>query len=162
MKVRRRWTAALAACAAACAAAAVLALLPLPPAAVAAPNAFEQRKIEAQALDAFRRMLSLWREEVYFELYDQGMDASKGRIKREDFAQRMVQLEWLPQGEPNPRFLTAEFRFRTMAYVKARVLYQNKFNPSQQFTKDQSFLLLQEGGTWRLDLVDLIRAPYGS
>jgi len=143
-------------------AAVTLAAVPPPPAGEAAPNRFEQQKIEAQALDAFKRILGLWREEVYFELYDQGMEASKARITRENFAQRMVQLEWLPQGEPNPRYLSADYRFRTMAYVKVRMLYRNKFNPSQQFNKDQTFLLLQENGTWRIDLVDLIRSPYGS
>jgi hypothetical protein len=141
---------------------AALSAAPRPPAAAAAPNAFEQRKIEAQALEAFRRMLTLWREEVYFELYDQGMEASKARISRENFAQRMVQLEWLPQGDPNPRYLSANYRFRTLTYVKVRVLYRNKFNPSQQFSKDQTFLLTQEQGAWRIDLVDLIRSPYGS
>jgi hypothetical protein len=143
-------------------AAAALAATPPPPVGQAAPNYFEQRKIEVQALDAFRRMLALWREEVYFELYDHGMEASKARITRENFAQRMVQLEWVPQGEPNPRYLTADYRFRSMAYVKVRVLYRNKFNPSQQFNKEQTFLLLQENGAWRIDLVDLIRSPYGS
>lgn len=132
------------------------------PPAPAAPNHFEQRKIEAQALEAFRRILTLWREEVYFELYDQGMEASKARISREDFAQRMVQLEWLPQGEPSPRYFSAEYRFRTMAYVKVRMLYRNKFDPTQQFNKDQTFLLMQENGTWRVDLIDLIRSPYGA
>jgi hypothetical protein len=142
--------------------AAALTVAPAPRETAAAPNAFEQRKIEAQALEAFKRMLGLWREEVYFELYDQGMEASKARITRENFAQRMVQLEWLPQGDPNPRYLTADYRFRTLTYVKVRVLYRNKFNPSQQFAKDQTFLLLQENGAWKIDLVDLIRSPYGT
>lgn len=138
-----------------------LTVAPPPPAGHAEPNYFEQRKIEAQALEAFRHILGLWREEVYFELYDQGMEASRARIKREDFAQRMVQLEWLPQGDPNPRYLTADYRFRTMTYIKVRLLYRNKFNPSQQFSKDQTFLLLQENGAWKIDLIDLIRSPYG-
>jgi hypothetical protein len=158
MTPSRRLTVALAAFTAM----AALAFVPPPPAGQAAPNHFEQRKIEAQALEAFRRMLTLWREEVYFELYDQGMEASKARITRENFAQRMVQLEWLPQGDPNPRYVSADYRFRTMAYVKVRVLYRNKFNPGQQFNKDQTFLLLQENGAWKVDLVDLIRSPYGS
>ena len=142
--------------------AATLTVLPAPATTVAAPNIYEQRKIEAQAVEAFKRMLGLWREEVYFELYDQGMEASKARITRENFAQRMVQLEWLPQGDPNPRYLTADYRFRTLTYVKVRVLYRNKFNPSQQFAKDQTFLLLKEGDGWKIDLVDLIRSPYGT
>ncbi len=129
-------------------------------AAVADPGVQEQRKIEAQALEAFRRIMTLWREEVYFELYDQGTVASKARITREEFAQRMVQLEWLPGGEINPRFLKPEYRFRTMVYVQARIPYRNKFNVGDPFAKDQTVQLIQEAGQWHIDLIQLIRSPY--
>lgn len=126
----------------------------------AAPNVFEQRNIEAQALQAFRAVVSLWREELYFELYDYGMESTKARISREEFAQRMVELSWVPVGEPNPKFLRAEYQFRTMIYVKARINYRHKFNPGQGFYKDHTFLMLLENGTWRVDLVQLVRAPF--
>ena len=124
------------------------------------PNFFEQRKIEAQALEGFRRVITLWQEEVYFELYDFGMAATKARISREDFAQRMVELSWVPQGELNPKFLKSRFRFRTMVYVSARVQYRHKFNPDRTFFKDHTFLLLEEKGSWRVDLIQLVRAPF--
>ena len=129
-------------------------------AAVADPGPQEQRKIESQAVEAFRRIMGLWREEVYFELYDQGTAASKGRISREEFAQRMVQLDWLPSGEINPRFLKPEYRFRTMVYIQARIPYKNKFNSGDPFSKDQTIQLLLEDGQWRIDLIQLIRSPY--
>jgi hypothetical protein len=143
---------------------ALAALLATAPAGVvrAGPHPAEQRKIEAQALESFRRVLALWREEVYFELYDHGTEASKARISREDFAQRMVQLEWLPFGEPNPRLFTADFRFRTMVYIKTQIAYRNKFDASQQFTRDQNFLLQLEQGEWRVDLIDILRSPYAT
>jgi hypothetical protein len=135
-------------------------LLLAAPAARAEPNAFEQRKIEAQALDAYRRMTNLWREEVYFELYDFGMEASKARIAREAFAQRMVQLEWLPAGELNPKYLKVDYRFRTLVYVHVRIRYRHKFDPTKEFEKDQTVLMMLENGNWRVDLIDLIRSPY--
>ncbi len=126
----------------------------------AEPNFFEQRKIEAQALEAFKRVISLWQEEVYFELYDVGMAASKARISREQFAQRMVELTWLPEGELNPTHLKATFRFRTAVYITARIPYKDKFNPDKIFTSEQTLLLLQEDGQWKVDLIALIRAPF--
>jgi hypothetical protein len=126
----------------------------------AEPNYYEQRKIEAQALEAFSRVIELWEEEAYFELYDHGMAASKARISREDFAQRMVQLSWKPEGALNPTHTKAEFRFRTVVYVTARIPYRGKFNPDDRFSKDQTLLLLQEDGQWKVDLIALIRAPY--
>lgn len=142
--------------------AALLGALLLVPAgsARAEPGLQEQHKIEAQAVEAFRRIMTLWREEVYFELYDQGTAASKARISREEFAQRMVQLEWLPEGELNPRFLKAEYRFRTMLYIQAHITYRNKFNVGEPFAKDQTVLLLQEDGQWHIDLIQLVRSPY--
>jgi len=129
-------------------------------AAAADPGPQEQHKIESQAVEAFRRIMTLWREEVYFELYDQGTAASRARITREDFAQRMVQLDWLPSGEINPRFLKPEYRFRTMVYMQARIPYKNKFNAGDPFAKDQTVQLLLEDGQWRIDLIQLIRSPY--
>ncbi len=134
---------------------------PLPPdTARAEPNAFEQQQIEAEALEVFRRVITLWREEIYFELYDFGMAASRARLKREDFAQRMVELSWVPVGELNPKHLVADFRYRTAVYIKVRIPYRHKFNPERRFSKEQTLLMLHEEGEWRVDLVQLIRSPF--
>ena len=128
--------------------------------ALAAPTRFEKREVEAQALEAFRQILRLWKEELYFELYESGMESTKKQISLEEFAQRMVELAWVPQGELNPKFLKSKFQFRTMVYVSARVEFRHKFNPDKTFFKDHTFLLLEENGTWRIDLVQLVRAPF--
>lgn len=146
----------------ACVAAQLALLLPWPgPQAVwGEPTRFEKQEVEAQALEAFRNIMGLWQEELYFELYDHGMEATKSRINLENFAQRMVELSWVPQGELNPKFLKSSFRFRTMVYVSARVQYRHKFNPDRTFFKDHTFLLLEEKGSWRVDLIQLVRAPF--
>ena len=128
--------------------------------ALAEPNRFEKLKLEAGALAAFEQVISLWREELYFELYDLGIASSKTRISQEQFAQRMVELSYVPKGTLNPKHLSAKFRFRTMIYVKARIDYRHKFNPEITFPKNHTFLLLEEEGAWRIDLIQLIRAPY--
>lgn len=132
----------------------------LTPQTKAEPNFFEKARIEAQAIAAFQRMVTLWQEEVYFELYGEGTEASKERLDLETFAQRMVELAWVPNGELNPKHLKADYRFRTMVYVSARVPYRHKFNPNQRFTRDQTLILLYEDKRWRIDLIELIRSPY--
>lgn len=127
---------------------------------LAAPTRYEKQEVEAQALEAFRRIMGLWKEELYFELYESGMESTKKQVSLEDFAQRMVELAWVPQGELNTKFLKPKFRFRTMVYISARVQYRHKFNPDETFFKDHTFLLLEENGTWRIDLVQLVRAPF--
>ena len=143
-----------------CALLLVLMLSPCADSVLAAPTRFEKQEVEAQALEAFRRIMDLWKEELYFELYDSGMESTKKQVSLEAFAQRMVELAWLPQGELNAKFLKAKFRFRTMIYISARVQYRHKFNPDKTFFKDHIFLLLEENGTWRVDLVQLVRAPF--
>ncbi|MCH8884407.1 MAG: hypothetical protein IIA41_13050 [SAR324 cluster bacterium] len=128
--------------------------------ALAEPNVFERESIEQEALDAFRRMITLWREELYFELYEEGWAASRERVSLESFAERMVELAWLPQGELDDKFLKPDFRHRTMVYIQARLAFQHKFDPTQRFEKDHSALLLKENGRWRIDLVQLVRSPY--
>lgn len=141
----------------------LLAALPLAgTTATAEPNPFERREIEQRALESFKRMVRMWQEELYFELYDLGIKSTQARISRQDFAQRMVELSWVPDGELNPKYLEAVMRFRTMVYINTRILYRNKFNPAERFAKDQVVLLLQEDGEWRLDLVALIRSPYAT
>lgn len=124
------------------------------------PNPFEIQDIEARAKESYKRFIKLWQEELYFELYDLGIQSTRDRITREQFAQRMVELAWVPDGALNEKYLIATMRFRTMVYVKARVLYRGKFNPDMRFSKDLSVLLLFERGRWRLDLIQLIRSPY--
>lgn len=130
------------------------------PEARADPNSEEQRVIEEEALRAFKHMITLWREELYFELYESGWQTSKARLSLEEFARRMVELSWVPEGELDSKFLKTDFRHRTAVYINARFLFQNKFNPNQRFNQDDTLLLLKENGQWRVDLVQLIRAPY--
>lgn len=124
------------------------------------PNYFEARRIEAQAMEVFNRILTLWREEVYFELYAYGTQASRKRITQEAFAQRMVELGWIPSGEPNPKYFRPEYQFRTLVYIQVRIPYRNKFNPRSRFSKQQVLLLMKEEGIWRVDLVQLLRSPF--
>jgi len=124
------------------------------------PNPFEQEQIEARALEAFRVMVALWREELYFELYDLGSEATRGRITREEFAQRMVELSYVPKGELNPKYLKSKLRFRTLVYIATRIEYRHKFDVDRTFHRDHGFLLLEEDSAWRVDLIQLIRAPY--
>ena len=127
---------------------------------LAAPTRFEKQEVEAQALEAFRRIMDLWKEELYFELYDSGMESTKKQVSLEAFAQRMVELDWVPAGELDAKFFAGEFRHRTMVYIRARIRFQNRFNPEQSFVKDFATLLLNEGDNWRIDLIQIIRSPY--
>lgn len=126
----------------------------------AEPSVYEQERISREAQEAFQNVINLWREEVYFELYDHGTAASRQRIGREAFAQRMVELRWIPEGPLNERRVETTFHFRTLVYVTAEVRYREKFNPQRSFAKRHTLAMLRENGDWHVDLVALLRAPY--
>ena len=126
----------------------------------AAPHAYEQQRIEAEATEAFAAMITLWKDELYFELYQRGIAATRMQISREEFVQRMVNLPWIPQLPLNTLYLAANMRYRTQVYVKARLVFRHKFDATQRFARDQNTLLLKEDGQWRMDLLAWIRAPY--
>ncbi len=76
----------------------------------------ELETILTQARAQFTNFLQLWQEERYFEMYEFGVRQSKQQLSVEEFATRMVELDWVPVNvDQEP--LQVDFRFRTMVYV---------------------------------------------
>ncbi|MBG56254.1 MAG: hypothetical protein CL935_03895 [Deltaproteobacteria bacterium] len=126
------------------------------------PTTAELEAIRKETKIVFQSFLQLWQEERYFELYEYGKRHSKNQLSIEEFATRMVELDWVPVGllpEKNPEM---NYRYRTLLYVDAEILFRHKSFIDLQFSKKQSFLLLKEKGKWRFDLLQMIRSPFYS
>ena len=126
------------------------------------PTPAELEVIRKDTKIVFQNFLQLWQEERYFELYEYGKRHSKNQLTIEDFATRMVELDWVPVDllpENNPE---VNYRYRTLLYVDVAILFRHKSFIDLQFSKQQSFLLLKEEGKWRFDLLQMIRSPFYS
>ena len=126
------------------------------------PTPTELEAIQNETMVVFQDFLQLWQEERYFELYKYGKQESTNQITIEEFATRMIELDWVPVGlvpEKNPKI---SYHYRTLLYVNAAIVFRHKSNFDLQFTKQQSFLLLKESGKWRFDLLQMIRSPFYS
>ena len=126
------------------------------------PTPAELEVISKETKIVFQNFLQLWQEERYFELYEYGKRHSKNQLTIEDFATRMVELDWVPVDllpENNPE---VNYRYRTLLYVDVAILFRHKSFIDLQFSKQQSFLLLKEEGKWRFDLLQMIRSPFYS
>ena len=126
------------------------------------PTPSELAAIQNETMVVFQDFLKLWQEERYFELYKYGKKQSINQITIEEFATRMVDLDWVPVGlvpEKNPKI---SYRYRTLLYVNATIVFRHKSNFDLQFAKQQSFLLLKERGKWSFDLLQMIRSPFYS
>ena len=126
------------------------------------PTPAELEEIRKETKIVFQNFLQLWQEQRYLELYEYGKKYSRNQLTSEEFATRMVELDWVPVGllpDKNPE---VNYRYRTLLYVNAAILFRHKSFIDLQFSKQQSFLLLKEEGKWRFDLLQMIRSPFYS
>ena len=126
------------------------------------PTPAELEEIRKETKIVFQNFLQLWQEERYFELYEYGKRHSKNQLTTEEFATRMVELDWVPVGLLLENNLEVKYRYRTLLYVDVAILFRHKSFMDLQFSKQQSFLLLKEEGKWRFDLLQMIRSPFYS
>ena len=124
------------------------------------PTPAELEAIQKETMHVFQDFLQLWKEERYFELYKYGKQQSTNQITIEEFATRMVELDWVPVGLLTEKKSEISYRYRTLLYVNTAIVFRHKSNLDLQFTKQQSFLLLKESGKWRFDLLQMIRSPF--
>ena len=126
------------------------------------PTPAELEEIHKETKIVFQNFLQLWQEERYFELYEYGKKHSRNQLTIEEFATRMVELDWVPVGLLPDKNPVVNYRYRTLLYVNAAILFRHKSFIDLQFSKQQSFLLLKEEGKWRFDLLQMIRSPFYS
>lgn len=126
------------------------------------PTPAELESIREETRVVFENFLQLWQEERYFELYRYGKKYSLDQITLEEFATRMVELDWVPVGLANKNKPKISYRYKTLLYVNAAIVFQHKNYLDLQFTRQQSFLLIKENGNWRFDLIQMIRSPFYS
>ena len=126
------------------------------------PTPAEVESIRKENKIVFQNFLQLWQEERYFELYEYGKRHSRNQLTIEEFATRMVELDWVPVGLLSEKIPEVNYRYRTLLYVDAAILFRHKSFMDLQLSKQQSFLLIKEEGKWRVDLLQMIRAPFYS
>ena len=125
------------------------------------PTPFEVESAKKQVKQMFETLLRLWQEERYFEMYQMGSDSSRNIVKEQEFATRMVKMDYLPI-QKNEQLLDLKFRYRSLIYVTTRLQFKHKTNNTIRFIKPHQFLLMFENGSWRIDLVQVLRSPFYS
>ena len=126
------------------------------------PTPTELEAIRKETKIIFQNFLQLWQEERYFELYEYGKRHSRNQLTIEEFATRMVELDWVQVGLLTDNNPEVNYRYRTLLYVDVAILFRHKSFMDLQFSKHQFFLLLKEEGKWRFDLLQMIRSPFYS
>jgi len=122
----------------------------------------ELESIRTETRVVFENFIQLWQEERYFELYKFGKKKSLEEISLEEFATRMVELDWVPIGLDPKTEPQISYRYKTLIYINAEIVFQHKNYTDLNFNKKQSFLLIKEKGKWCFDLIQMIRSPFYS
>ena len=118
--------------------------------------------VKKETIFVFKNFLQLWQEERYFELYEYGSVKSLELISLEEFATRMVELDWVPSSSESLKEPIVSFRYKTLLYIITDIVFQHKNYFDLKFTKQQSFLLIKEKDKWSFDLIQMIRSPFYS
>lgn len=126
---------------------------------LADPSSYEVKLIRAQVVSSFRLMMDTWKEELYFEMYDLGQWESQKKISLEEFAQRMVDLQWKPSLKPET-IDSLDVLYRNYTIIHSTIQFEHKVNPTRILFKKISFPVILEDQGWKFDLTTLIRTPY--
>ena len=126
---------------------------------MAAPNYYETRLISKQVKNSFHSFLAMWREELYFDMYDQGQIFSQQQLNKAEFAQRMVDLEWKPSLKA-PLLTRVQVDYRNFAILDVILEMENKVNPLRKIEKKYTYHMILEKTGWKFDLTKVIRVPF--
>jgi len=123
------------------------------------PNPYETRILKKQIMVSYTTLMDMWHEELYFDMYNLGQHASRKKLAKGEFAQRMVDLAWKPSLNPE-EMRKMDILYRNFANLHVRVEFENKIDPTRKLLKDMVFTAILENKHWKFDLTQLIRIPY--
>ena len=122
-------------------------------------NKYERKEIRESILETFNELNQMWKEELYFEMYDFGQTKSKRILSKAEFAQRMVSLKWKP-ALTEIKLETVQIIYRNFAAVHCIIEFENKVNLTQKVIKRMIFPTILEERKWKFDLLQIIRIPF--
>ncbi len=118
-----------------------------------------QHRIESDAAEALRIIISLWKEEKYETLYGYGTYASRVTISKEKFVQKMKKKNWgLASSWETLQDVEARFKKPALVYVTARIGHKPKHGGNAKFLTE-TYQMKLENGLWKTDLSKILRAP---
>lgn len=119
----------------------------------------EKRRIEYEAAEALKTMISLWKDGKFEELYEYGNRANQVSISKENFIRQMHHKSWvLASSWETIRNVEGDVASSRSVYVRAKIGYKRKMGGDPRFVTE-TFKMSLEGGRWRTDLSKILRSP---
>jgi hypothetical protein len=116
------------------------------------------RRIELDVSDAFKNIISLWKDKKFDDLYDCGDRKSHTSMAREDFRKRMEgKGRELATSWETVRDVKVDVKNATLAYVTARIGYRPKLGGETR-TRTETYEMKLEKETWRINLTKVLNS----
>jgi len=112
----------------------------------------EKRRIEHEATEALKTMISLWKDGKFEELYEYGSRGKQTSISKESFISRMRKQSWeIASSWEAIQNVEGDVVSPKLVYVRAKIGYKKKTGGDTKFVTE-TFKMNLEGGKWRTDL----------
>jgi len=120
----------------------------------------EKSKVESDATDAFNRIIRLWKDGRFEDLYEHGYRRSQIPLSKENFVIKMRNKshEFASSWE-TIRDMEAEVASHKLVYVRAKIGYRSKGGGDTKFLTG-TYRVEFEGDRWRIDLSKILRSPF--
>jgi len=118
-------------------------------------------KIESDVIEAFKTVISLWKDEKYETLYDEhGDKKSRTAIRKEDFERGMkVKEVGLSTSWETIKDIRVEIESPTRVRTTAKIGCKLKKGGDTRH-RTETYLMTLEKGSWKIDLQKILRAKF--
>ena len=119
-----------------------------------------KNRVEADAADGLKLIVSLWKDERYETLYDYGTASSKTSISRERFVQTMRKKSpGLATSWETLQSIEAQYKSPTLVYVTAKIGQRSRVGGDIK-TLTETYPMKLEKGVWKTDLSKILSASH--
>jgi Domain of unknown function (DUF4124) len=116
-------------------------------------------KIESEAAEGLKTIVSLWKDEKYEALYEYGTDKNKVAIAKENFVTKMKKKNWgIASSWETIQDIETKFKNPALVHVTARVGHKPKQGGKTKILTE-TYQMTLEDGVWKTDLSKIMRAP---
>lgn len=116
-----------------------------------------KNRIEGDVIESVKKILSLWKDGKYNELYDHGDQKSRRAIPREDFEHRMRKKGiGLASSWETLRDIQVEVESATLAYATVRIGFKREGGGATIF-RTETYRLPFEKGVWKINLEKILQ-----
>jgi len=115
-------------------------------------------KIESDAEESFKAIISLWKDGKFDALYECGDRKSRTAVSKEDFERGMANKQsGLAPSWETVKDIKVDIQSAVRVYTTAKLGFKSKKGGDTKF-RTETYPMTYESGLWKIDLLKILRA----